>query len=552
MAQATGADSEVGQLRTVLMHRPGPELQRLTPRHRDRVLLRTLPWLGRARQEHDVLSQVLRDEGAEVLYLMQLLQDCLEYQSARDEAIGLAVADAGLGDELRGQLRGQLEGLGPESLAQVLVAGLTPAELKLGHGVVFELLDRHDFVLDPLPNLVFTRDSSFWIGDQIAVASMAAPRRRREAGLAGVIYRHHPRFAGTKWLYQPELEPLDGGDVLMLSVGVIAVGVGERTTAAAAERLAGNLFDAGLAHTVLAVPMSQRGGNGHLDTACALIDADSVIMHPAVAYTLTAHAITCGPDGLRISRRRPFLEAAAQAMGIERLQVVDTGTEAAADEDHWDDGANILAVGCRVAVSHERNSRTNARLEDAGIRVLRVPSSELSSVRGGPRCMACPVSREAAPASSRLDADISESLFRETVRLAPAEAATVRLGGWPDAPVPATTAASQSQGSAGELASASLGGRCRYRRRPNRRADLRPTRKTPKSRPIAKMISASVASHSSACTMATTTRTATIAPAISSKRRSMNPRYGPEPSVSAPGSGTDSHIYGFALTETAK
>src|ERR1700722_1793769 len=430
MADATGADSEVGRLKTVLMHRPGPELQRLTPRHRERVLLRSLPWLSRARQEHDVLSQALRDEGTEVLYLMQLLQGCLEYQSARDEAIGLAAADAGLGDELRDQLRRHLDDLGPESLAQVLVAGLTPDELKRGHGVVFELLDRHDFVLDPLPNLMFTKDSSFWIGDRIAVASLAAPRRRREAGLAALVYRHHPRFAGTKWLYQPGLEYLDGGDVLMLAPGVIAVGVGERTTAAGAERLARNLFDAGLAHTVLAVPLCQRGGHGHLDTACAMIDTASVIMHPAVAYTLTAHAITCGSGGLRISRRRPFLEAAAQSMGIERLHVVDTGTEPAAEEDQWDDGGNILAVGCRVAVSHERNSRTNARLEDAGIRVLRVPSSELSSVRGGPRCMACPVSREAAPASSRLDADISESLFRETVRLAPAEAATVRLGGW--------------------------------------------------------------------------------------------------------------------------
>lgn len=531
MVQTTGADSEVGQLRTVLMHRPGPELQRLTPRHRDRVLLRSLPWLGRARQEHDALSQVLRDEGAEVLYLMQLLQDCLEYQSARDEAIGLAVADAGLGAELRGQLRWQLEDLSPESLAQTLVAGLTPAELKFGRGVVFELLDRHDFVLDPLPNLMFTRDSSFWIGDQIAVASMAAPRRRREAGLASVIYRHHPRFAGIKWLYGPDLEHLDGGDVLMLSAGVIAVGVGERTTAAAAERLARNLFDTGLAHTVLAVPMSQRGGNGHLDTACALIDAESVIMHPAVAYTLTAHAITSGPDGLRISRRRPFLEAAAQAMGIERLQVVDTGTEPAADEDHWDDGANILAVGCRVAVSHERNSRTNARLEDAGIRVIQVPSSELSSVRGGPRCMACPVSREPARASSRPEMDISETMFRETVRLAPAEAATVQLTGWPDAPVPAAATAAPSQGHDEELASASLEGRCRYLRR----ADRRPIRKTPKSRPIAKMISATVISHHSTCRMATTTRTATITPATSISRRSISPRYGPRPALSAPG-----------------
>jgi arginine deiminase len=532
MAQATGADSEVGQLRTVLMHRPGPELQRLTPRHRDRVLLRSLPWLSRARQEHDVLSQVLRDEGTEVLYLMQLLQDCLEYQSAREEAIGQAVADAGLGDELRGQLRRHLEDLGPESLAQVLVAGLTPAELKFGHGVVFELLDRHDFVLDPLPNLVFTRDASFWIGDQIAVASMAAQQRRREAGLAAVIYRHHPRFAGTKWLYQPALEHLDGGDVLMLAAGVVAVGVGERTTAAGAERLARNLFDAGLAHTVLAVPMSQRGGTGHLDTACAMIDADSVIMHPAVAYTLTAHAITSGSGGLRISRRRPFLEAAAQAMGIERLHVVDTGTEPATEEGQWDDGGNVLAVGRRVAVSHERNCRTNARLEEAGIRVIRVPSSELGSVRGGPRCMACPVSREPAPAGSPRDAGIDEeSLFRETIRLAGAEEPTAQHPGWQAAPepVPAAAARSQGQGRDEELASASLEGRHRYLRR----ADHRPIRKTPNSRPIAKMISAKVISHHRTCRIATTSRTATITAPISISRRSMSPRYGPPLAMSA-------------------
>ena len=460
-ATGTGADSEVGRLKTVLMHRPGPELQRLTPRHRERVLLRSLPWLSRARQEHDVLSQALRDEGTEVLYLMQLLQDCLEYQSARDEAIGLAVADAGLGDELRHQLRYHLDDLGPESLAQVLVAGLTPAELKRGHGVVFELLDRHDFVLDPLPNLMFTKDSSFWIGDRIAVASMAAPRRRREAGLAAVVYRHHPRFAGTKWVYQPGLEYLDGGDVLMLAPGVIAVGVGERTTAAGAERLARNLFDAGLAHTVLAVPLCQRGGNGHLDTACAVIDTDSVIMHPAVAYTLTAHAITCGSGGLRISRRRPFLEAAAQSMGIERLHVVDTGTEPAAEEDQWDDGGNILAVGRRVAVSHERNFRTNARLEAAAIRVIRVPSSELGSVRGGPRCMACPVSRDPVPAAAGQDgAGVSGPLYRETIRLDARPEPSATPADWrdaPEAPEPAPVAAAgrQDQGSAEELASAS-------------------------------------------------------------------------------------------------
>jgi arginine deiminase len=533
MVQGSGADSEVGQLRTVLMHRPGPELQRLTPRHRDRMLLRTLPWLSRARQEHDVLSQALRDEGVEVLYLVELLQDCLEYQTARDEAIGVAVAEAGLGDELRDQLRAHLEDLAPEALAQVLISGVTPEELKIGHGVVFELLDRHDFVLDPLPNLAFTRDSSFWIGDQLGVASLASERRRREAGLVSVIYRRHPRFAGTRWLYQQNLEHLDGGDILMLAPGVLAIGVGERTTPAGAERLARNVFDAGLAHTILAVPMNQRGGNGHLDTVCAVIDLDAVIMHPAIAYTLTTHVITSREGGMRISRPRPFLEAAAQAMGIERLRVLDTGTEPAAEWDQGDDGGNVLAIGSRVAVSHERNIRTNARLEDAGIRVIRVPSSELGSMRGGPRCMSCPVSRDAVAMPARADANgpdvAARPLYRETIVLAAAEEPTTALPGWRDAPVPAAASVPVSrQGADEELASASLGPassgwRCRQRRRAARRL----TRwNTPNIRPMTQKTSATVTSKNSRCSMADTTMTTTITAPISNRKRSMTPRYG--------------------------
>lgn len=412
VTQVQGADSEVGQLRTVLMHRPGLELQRITPRHKDRLLFGALPWVAKARQEHDVLAQELRGNGAQVLYLTALLQDVLEYQRARDEAIGLAVADAELGDELRSQLRAHLESLGPEPLAQVLIAGLTPEELKIGHGVVFELLDRHDFVLEPLPNLIFTKDSSFWIGDQVAIASLAAAPRRRESDLASVIYRHHPRFAGTRWLYEPGLEHLDGGDVLLMSAGVVAVGVGHRSTPAGTERLSRRLFDAGLAHTVLAVPIRRPGGAGHLDTMCAVVDSDAVAMHPATAYSLTALTISPRPDGMRVSRPQPFLEAAAQAMGIDRLRVIDTGLDPAGGQ--WDDGINVLAIGPRVVVSHERNSETNARLADAGVRVIPVPGSELGSLRGGPRCMTCAVGRDRSAADGLAAA---EPVVREAERI---------------------------------------------------------------------------------------------------------------------------------------
>ena len=315
-----GTDSEIGQLRTVLVHRPGGELQRINPRHAGGLLLRAQPWVSKAREEHDVLCQVLRDQGTDVLYLTELLQDALEYASARTEAIRLAVADAGLGDDLRGQLRAHLDELGPEQLAEALIAGLTPDELKIGRGVVFELLDRHDFVLEPLPNLVFTKDSSFWIGDQLAVASLAAQRRRRETDLASIVYRHHPRFAGTKWIYHGDLEPLDGGDVLLLGPGVVAIGVSDRTAPAGAERLARQLFAARLAHTVLAIPLRHHDFAVHLDTLCAVVDDDAVLMHPGVAYALTAHTISAQGANLRVSRPQPFLQAAAGAMGIERAE----------------------------------------------------------------------------------------------------------------------------------------------------------------------------------------------------------------------------------------
>jgi len=288
------------------MHRPGPELQRVTPRYANGMLLHSQPWVSKARQEHDLLCEQLRDNEVEVLYVTQLLQDTLEYQAAREEAVELAVADADLGDELRDQLRAHLEDLAPEQLTQVLIAGLTPEELKTGRGVVFELLERHDFVLAPLTNLIFTRDASFWIGDRVAVASLSSAQRRREADLAAVIYRHHPRFAGTKWVYEASLEHVDGGDVLLLSPGVVAVGVGQRTTAAGAERLARRLFDAGLVHAVLAIPIRQQPDGGHLDTLCAVLDTDVVLMHPAIAYSLTAHTISPPTGYARAGRSRSW------------------------------------------------------------------------------------------------------------------------------------------------------------------------------------------------------------------------------------------------------
>ena len=400
VSYSVGTDSEVGCLRTVLVHRPGSELKRITPRTKGRLGFDGQPWLARAQQEHDILTDVLRERGADVLYVTELLQDVLEYQSARDEAIASVLADAELGDVLGVSVREHLESLPPEDLASVLIAGLTPSELKSGCGLVYDLLDPHDFVIDPLPNLVFTKDSSTWIGDQVIVGSLPG-LRRRETDLMAVIYGHHPRFGGLRSRFEPGDAQLDGGDLLLLAPGVVAVGVGVRTSPASAERLAGHLLNTGVAHAVLAVPMNQRGEGGHLDRVCTVIDAGVVIMTPALAFTLTALTITIRGEELRVSRSQPFLEAAARAVGVDRLTVIDTGIDSpsgAAGE--WDDGGNALAFGPGVAVCNERTIETNARLAGAGFEVITVPGNELGAVRGGPRSLCAPICRDPVPAGN--------------------------------------------------------------------------------------------------------------------------------------------------------
>jgi len=390
-------DSEVARLRTVMLHRPGPELARLTPRNNDSLLFDGIPWVARAQEEHDAFAAALRDRGVEVLYLGELLAETLAVDEARALLTESVLDDRRLGDTLRASVAAYLSDQDPIRLADVLMAGLAHEEMKPSPGgLVYQMMDPHDFVIDPLPNLLFTRDSSVWVRDRVAVTSLAMPARSRETTLTGAIYRFHPRFAGTEQLYQPGLEHVEGGDVLLLAPGVLAIGVGERTTPGGAERLARRAFAAGLAHTVLAVPIAQERATMHLDTVCTMVDTDAVVMYPNIADTLRAFTVTAGVDGeLRVERERPFLPAAAQAMGIDRLRIIDTGLDpVTAEREQWDDGNNTLAIAPRVCVAYERNVETNAQLERAGIEVIAISGSELGSGRGGPRCMSCPIQRD--------------------------------------------------------------------------------------------------------------------------------------------------------------
>jgi arginine deiminase len=405
---ALGADSEVGRLRTVVLHRPGPELKRLTPRNNDSLLFDGIPWISRAQEEHDAFAQALRDRGVEVLYLVELLTETLQDEAARAKAIEEVLTSPHLGHTLRTYLSATLSDLDPSGLAEMLTAGLRNDEVRGGHGLVTSLLAHDDFLINPLPNLLFTRDSSVWIGDRVAVTSLAMPARERETQLTDLIYSHHPRFAGTERTYSWELEHVEGGDVLLMAPGVLAVGVGERTTPAGVERLARNVFTADLAHTVLAVPIAQERATMHLDTVCTMVDVDAIVMYPNVAHTLSAHAVTVADPGdgtsegltLQVADAEPFLVAAAKAMHIDTLRQIDTGLDpVTAEREQWDDGNNTLAIAPRVAVAYERNLETNTRLEENGIEVVAISGSELGSGRGGPRCMSCPVLRDPLPAN---------------------------------------------------------------------------------------------------------------------------------------------------------
>jgi len=390
------ADSEVGYLRTVLLHRPGPELRRLTPRNNDSLLFDGIPWVGRAQEEHDAFAEALRSRGVEVLYLVDLLAETLAVPAARKETSDAVLSDVRLGDSLRRRVEEYLRDLGPQDLATVLTTGLAHEELRTGGGVTYTLMHRYDFIIDPLPNLLFTRDSSFWVRDQVAVTSLTMPARERETTLTRAIYTHHPRFAGTPRLYEPGLEHLEGGDVLLLAPGVLAVGVGERTTPAGAERIAHRVFERNLAHTVLVVPIAQERATMHLDTVCTMVDVDAVVMYPNIADELVAYPVTAGDEGEpRVGAPSPFLTAAAEAMQIDQLRLIDTGLDPiTAEREQWDDGNNTLCIAPRLAVAYERNIETNARLEEAGIEVVRIAGSELGSGRGGPRCMSCPIQRD--------------------------------------------------------------------------------------------------------------------------------------------------------------
>ena len=397
--------SEVGQLRRVLLNRPERALTHLTPSNCHELLFDDVLAVEAAGEEHDAFARTLRDQDVEVLLLHDLLVETLAVPEAKQWLLNTQISDFRYGPTFARDLRQYFSEMDDEHLACIFLGGLAYSELPISSSSMLPKMKRPlDFVIEPLPNHLFTRDTSCWVYGGVSLNPMMMPARQRETNHLRAIYRWHPIFAGQdfiKYFGDDDLHydnaNVEGGDVLVIGKGAVLIGMSERTTAQGVENLAASLFKAGQATEVIAIDLPKHRSCMHLDTVMTHMDVDTFSVYPEIMRKdLDTWRLTPKGNGeMHVEASHNYLHAIESALGLDQLKIITTGGDSyEAEREQWNDANNVLTVKPGVVIGYERNVYTNEKYDKAGIKVLTVPGNELGRGRGGARCMSCPIERD--------------------------------------------------------------------------------------------------------------------------------------------------------------
>ena len=397
---------EIGRLKKVLLHRPGQELENLMPDYLERLLFDDIPYLREAQREHDAFAECLREQGVEVLYLTDLVVNSLTSREIRQDFIRQFLDESGIKDQRTKELLGEyLERMQDKEMVSAMMAGVRKSQLNRESGSLEDMLaaagDDYPFVVDPMPNLYFTRDPFATIGTGVSIHKMHTATRNRETLFGKFIFEHNPEYMHVpRWYDRGEESSLEGGDILVLSPQVLAIGVSQRTEGGSIDTLAETIltYPTTKFRKILAFNIPKTRSFMHLDTVFTMVDRDKFTVHPNILSSITVYVMELDENRkMKIRQEDARLEdILKEHLGLDSVTLIECGhgSEIDAAREQWSDGSNTLAIAPGEAVVYSRNYVTNRSLEEAGVKIHAIPSAELSRGRGGPRCMSMPLWRE--------------------------------------------------------------------------------------------------------------------------------------------------------------